>query len=242
MRLSVVVPCFNEEGNVARVVQEAVTVGRGVASDLEVIVVDDGSTDETRRILRRLEGLVPELRIIEHPRNRGYGAAVRSGLRASTMDYVFLTDGDGQFDLGELPHAIGLLRDHDLVAGYRIDRRDGWWRRLWGRVWTAIVNEVFGLHVRDANCAFKLVPQSLLHVSELRSDGALISAELLAEANRAELSIGECPVSHYPRVSGHQTGASLPVIGKALLELASMMARPPRVAKPLREEGVRRQT
>jgi glycosyltransferase involved in cell wall biosynthesis len=159
MRLSVVVPCFNEEGNIAHVVAQAAEVGRRLASELEIIVVDDGSTDETAQVLARLQETVPELEVVAHSQNRGYGVAVRSGLDRAGMDYVFLTDGDGQFDLEELPAAAQLLSDHDVVAGYRAHRQDGWWRRLWGRSWTALVNRVFGLGVRDANCAFKLVPQ-----------------------------------------------------------------------------------
>jgi hypothetical protein len=141
------------------------------------------------------------------------------------MDYVFLTDGDGQFDLEELPAAAQLLSDHDVVAGYRTHRQDGWWRQLWGRSWTALVNRVFGLRVRDANCAFKLVPQSLLASSNLRSEGALISAELLFEAQRSELSVVECAVSHYPRRTGRQSGASLRVIATAFAELVASLRR-----------------
>jgi glycosyltransferase involved in cell wall biosynthesis len=225
MRLSVVVPCFNEEGNIARVVAQASDVGRRLASELEIIVVDDGSTDDTARLLVRLQETVPELKIVSHPANRGYGVAVRSGLDRARMDYVFLTDGDGQFDLEELPGAIQLLSEHDVVAGYRTHRQDGWWRRLWGRCWTALVNQVFGLGVRDANCAFKLVPRSLLLSSDLRSQGALISAELLFEAQRAELSVGECAVSHYPRRTGRQSGASIRVIATAFMELVACLPR-----------------
>ena len=219
MRLSIVVPCFNEQGNIAQVVAQAAEVGRTVAAELEIIVVDDGSTDDTDRVLRDLRTSVPELRVLRHPRNRGYGAAVRSGLIAARMDQVFLTDGDGQFDLGELADAVRLLREHDVVAGYRVHRSDGWWRGLWGRTWTLLVNGVFGLRVRDANCAFKLVPRSLVRSSELTSEGALISAELLAAARRRELRIGQYPVTHYPRSTGRQTGASLPVIVRAFAEL-----------------------
>jgi len=140
------------------------------------------------------------------------------------MDHLFLTDGDGQFDLTELAEAVHLLREHDVVAGYRVRRGDGWWRRLWGRTWTTLVNRVFGLRVRDANCAFKLVPLSLVRSSELKSDGALISAELLAEARRFDLRIAEFPVTHYPRTTGRQTGASLPVIATAFRELAGCVA------------------
>lgn len=224
MRLSIVVPCFNEEGNVARVVDQAAEVGRSVASELEIVVVDDGSTDDTASILDDLRERVPELEVVRHPRNRGYGAALRSGLARSRMDHLLLTDGDGQFDLAELAEAVHLLREHDVVAGYRVRRSDGWWRRLWGRTWTTLVNRVFGLRVRDANCAFKLVPQSLVRSSELKSDGALISAELLAEARHLNLSIAEFPVTHYPRTTGRQTGASLPVIATAFRELAGCVA------------------
>ncbi len=230
MRLSVVVPCFNEEGNIARVVGQAVDVGRRLASELEIIVVDDGSTDGTAKILRALAETIPELKIVPHPENRGYGVAVRSGLTRAAMDYVFLTDGDGQFDLEDLPVAIQLLREHDVVAGYRTHRQDGWWRRLWGRSWTALVNRVFGLRVRDVNCAFKLVPQSLLGSSELRSHGALISAEILFEARRLELSVAECAVRHYPRRTGRQTGASPRVIATAFMELVACLPRKVRSA------------
>ena len=225
MRLSVVVPCFNEEGNIARVVAQAAEVGRAVAETLEIVVVDDGSKDETPAVLRSLQKSVPELKIVTHRRNRGYGAAVRSGLRHSTLDHVFLTDGDGQFDLAELPVALRLLTQSDVVAGYRVDRRDGFWRRLWGRAWTAAVNRVLGLSVRDANCAFKLFPRSLLRSSELRSDGAMISAELLHEARRSDLRVAEVPVTHYPRPTGRQTGASARVITTAIAELGVWVLR-----------------
>jgi glycosyltransferase involved in cell wall biosynthesis len=220
MRLSVVVPCFNEQHNIAGVVAQAATVGRRLASELEIIVVDDGSTDETARVLNELRACFSELDVVTHLHNRGYGAAVRSGFQRASLDYVFLTDGDGQFVLDELADAVPLLDDHDVVAGYRVDRRDGTWRRIWGRAWTALVNWAFDLRVRDANCAFKLLPQTLLRSSQLRSEGALISAELLFEARRSELRVAELAVSHLPRQQGRQTGASVGVIVTAFIELA----------------------
>lgn len=239
MRLSVVVPCFNEEGNVARVVEQAVEVGRRLASELEIVVVDDGSTDETGRVLTALRTSVPELVVLRHPRNLGYGAAVRSGLGRASLDYVFLTDGDGQFDLEELPSAARLLSEFDVVVGYRTNRSDGWWRHAWGRAWTALVNQAFGLRIRDANCAFKLIPQSLLRASELRSRGAMISAELLLEARRFELRVGECGVSHFPRRTGQQTGASLRVMVTALAELIACLPRRPRAQDAARYAALR---
>lgn len=236
MNLSVVVPCFNEEGNIAEVVRQAAEVGRTLASKLEIIVVNDGSTDGTADVLAGLRRAVPELKTVVHEQNRGYGAAVRSGLARSELDYVFLTDGDGQFDLTDLRNAVPLLGAHDLVVGYRTRRRDGWWRRLWGRSWTSLVNLTLGLKVRDANCAFKLVPQRLLYSSDLRSEGAVISAELLFEARRSQMRIGQCPVSHYPRRSGRQSGASFHVIVLAFVELfrlrPRLRARPGSRARP----------
>ncbi|MGD8317615.1 MAG: glycosyltransferase family 2 protein [Myxococcales bacterium] len=225
MRLSVVVPCFNEEGNVGRVVTQAVEVGRRLCRELEIVVVNDGSTDDTAEVLRALRSEFPELEVVTHAQNRGYGAAVRSGIDRAGMDYVFLTDGDGQFDLQELSGALDMLDQHDVIAGYRALRRDGWWRSLWGRFWTALVNRFLGLDVRDANCAFKLVPRSLLSSTELRSDGALISAELLLEARRSELRIGELAVRHYPRTAGRQTGASPRVVLTAFRELFGLLVR-----------------
>lgn len=225
MRLSIVIPCFNEEGNIAQVVHQASEVGRELAGDLEIIVVDDGSTDDTGRILRELRRDMAELRVLHHARNQGYGAAVRTGLAHASLDHVFLTDGDGQFDLEELPKAALLLRNHDVVAGYRLDRRDGWWRRLWGRSWTMLMNRVLGIRVRDANCAFKLLPRTLAGGCHLTSRGALISAELLFEARRLGLRVAECPVHHFPRRSGAQTGASPRVIATALFELFAFVRR-----------------
>ncbi len=225
MRLSVVVPCFNEERNIARVVHQAAAVGRESCQEVEILVVDDGSTDDTARVLDALRADVPELTVVRHARNRGYGAAVRSGLDRAALDYVFLTDGDGQFDLEELPEAIRMLSEHDVVAGYRASRQDGLWRALLGRGWTAIVNGFLGLRVRDANCAFKLVPHSLVRSTDFRSEGALISAELLLEARRFDLRIAECAVSHYPRRAGRQTGASPRVVATALWELLALLVR-----------------
>jgi glycosyltransferase involved in cell wall biosynthesis len=225
MRLSVVVPCFNEADNIAHVVSQATEVGRAICSALEVIVVNDGSTDRTREVLEVLQEDVPELVAVHHDCNRGYGAAVRTGLDRAHHDYVFLTDGDGQFDLRELRQAVHLLQEHDMVVGYRSSRRDGYLRSLWGRIWTALVNVLLGLRVRDANCAFKLLPRRLLRAAPLSSDGALISAELLFQARKSRLRIAQWPVSHYPRRAGRQSGASLRVVVLACAELCAFVTR-----------------
>ncbi|MEM9728448.1 MAG: glycosyltransferase family 2 protein [Myxococcota bacterium] len=232
MHLSVVVPCFNEEGNIAGVIESAAEIGRSVASQLEIVVVDDGSTDGTPGVLHDLRRAVPELTVLRHPVNRGYGAALRTGFEGVSHDTVFLTDGDGQFDLRELPDAAAMLQTCDVVAGYRRRRSDGQWRGLFGRAWTGLVNLALGIEVRDVNCAFKLLPRALVQSTRLTSDGALISAEVLFEARRRGLRIREFPVSHRPRTSGAQSGASVPVVARAFTELATYVVRDTLASRP----------
>jgi len=237
MHLSVVVPCFNEVDNIAAVVREAAAVGRRLGSRLQIIVVDDGSTDGTAAVLDALKRQVPELETVSHVANRGYGAALRSGLDHARFEHVFLTDGDGQFDLGELAQATPLLTRYDVVLGYRRRRSDGVWRALCGRSWTALVNAVLGLRVRDANCAFKVFPRRLLRTASLRSDGALISAELIQAAEQSSLRIAQIPVSHFPRRKGRQTGASLRVIALAFAELSQTLLRRSKRSRSRRDSG-----
>jgi len=224
--LSIVLPCRNEEANVERVVRAAAEAGRRVSDDVEIIVVDDGSTDGTRFLAEELAqelnrpGL--EVRIVRHEVGRGYGGAVRGGFAAATKDIVFLTDGDGQFDLNEITKLAPLLREYDIVAGYRITRRDPPARRLAGRAWTALMNALFGLHMRDIDCAFKLLPREMLGRLNLMSEGALISAEILARAKRLGYRIGQTGVNHYPRTAGRSTGGSAKVILRALDELIGL--------------------
>lgn len=223
--LSIVVPCFNEEQNVEGVVRQAVAIGRQVAHRLEVIVVDDGSTDDSRFVLERLGETFPEVRSIQHSHNQGYGAALRTAFMAARHQHVFLTDGDGQFDLGDLPSALELLDTHDMVAGYRIGRKDGVPRRVCGWLWTRLTNWALGARVRDMNCAFKVLPRGLVADGDFVSTGALISAELVSEAERRGLSIGQVGVRHLPRAKGRATGGSAVVVMRALSELARLLTR-----------------
>lgn len=216
-------PCHDEEANVVAVARRAVEVGRAVAVDLEVIVVDDGSQDGTLALAEGLGAELPELRVVHNPHNLGYGGALRSGFLAATRPWVFYTDGDGQFDLGELPRLLPLLQSHDIVVGYRRRRSDPAPRRWNGRAWTAITNLTLGLSMRDVNCAFKIFPRALFAQIALRSTGALIDAEILCRARRLGLTIAQVGVSHRAREAGVQTGGNPRVIGRALLELAELM-------------------
>jgi len=223
--ISVFFPCYNEQDNIRRVAEGAVKVLEGLQADYEIILVDDGSQDRTGAIVDELAAGHPRIRAVHHPVNRGYGAALQSGFRASTRDLVFFADGDGQFDLNELPAFLDWISRCDVVCGYRRNRQDPWVRRMNGWCWTRLVCMLFGLRVRDVDCAFKLFRRQVLDGMVLLSSGALISTEVLARARRAGFSILERPVTHYPRKAGRQTGANWRVVLRAFVELWRLRGR-----------------
>jgi len=219
LSLTIFFPCHNEEANVERVTRLAVDVGRRVADDLEVIVVDDGSRDDTGPIADRLAEEIPEVRAVHNNPNRGYGGALQRGFAEATKNWIFYTDGDGQFDLNELPGLIPMLEQFDVVSCYRIDRKDPLIRKLNAFAWTTLVNALFRINLRDIDCAFKIYPKPFIDSTEIHSTGALIDTEMLAKARNKGLSIGQVGVHHYPRTAGEQSGANLAVILRAFKEL-----------------------
>ncbi len=216
--LSVVLPCFDEEPNVARAVAEALAGARRSAREVQVVVVDDGSADRTGPIAEAIARTDPRVSVVRHAENRGYGAAVRSGIHATTMPWVLLTDADLQFDVGEVERMLADARDHEIVAGYRIVRQDPVHRRVAAYAWNLLVRRTFGVAVRDVDCAFKLVNGPALRSLELRSDGAMISTEIYALAQRAGWRIAEVGVHHRARRAGEATGGDPHVILRAFRE------------------------
>ena len=177
--LSIVLPCFDEGENVAATVREACDAASRVADVYEVLVVDDGSADDTRAIALGIAARVHEVRVVIHESNLGYGAALRSGFAAARMPWVFLTDADRQFDLEQLGEFVPLTAHADVVVGRRARRADPLARRVAARAWNRLVRTMFGLEVHDVDCAFKLMRRELLGRCELTADGAMISTELL---------------------------------------------------------------
>jgi glycosyltransferase involved in cell wall biosynthesis len=223
--LSVVLPAHDEAQTLDAVVRSALQVGATCAEVCEVLVVDDGSRDDTATVAAALAAADPRVRVITHGQNRGYGAALRSGFAAAEHEWIFYTDSDGQFDLGELPQLLGLLGRYDVVTGYRADRRDGRLRAAFGSTFSAAVNGLLGVQVRDVNCAFKVYPRSLFEGLTLHTTGALIDAEMLSAARGAGLRIGELPVTHRPRQAGAQSGARVDVVARAVLEFMALALR-----------------
>jgi glycosyltransferase involved in cell wall biosynthesis len=222
LRLSIFFPCYNEEANVERVTLAGLAAGRRIADELEVIIVNDGSRDRTGEIADRLAGEHAEVRAVHNNPNLGYGGALQRGYRESRMDWVFYTDGDGQFDFEEIDRLLPLLDHHDIVSAYRLDRQDPFIRRVNAFCWTTLVNLVFRLWLRDIDCAFKLFPRMLFDEIEMKSTGALIDTEVLARAKGLGYSIGQIGVHHYPRTAGTQTGAKLSTILRAFRELFAL--------------------
>ena len=219
LSLTIFFPCHNEEENVERVARQAVEIGRQVADDLEVIIVDDGSKDRTGEIADRLAEEIPEVRAVHNHPNLGYGGALQRGFREATKHWIFYTDGDGQFDLGEIPRVLPLLAQYDIVSCYRLDRKDSLMRKLNAFAWTKLVNLLFRIGLKDIDGAFKFYPKPFIDSIEMHSMGALIDTEMLAKARNRGLSIGQTGVHHYPRLAGEQSGASIRVILRAFKEL-----------------------
>jgi len=217
--ISVFFPCYNEQGNVKHTVENALTVLEKIGADYEVIIVNDGSSDATSSIAEKVASKNPCVKVVHHPTNLGYGSALQSGFRASTKELVFFTDGDGQFDMNEMPPLLPLMAQYDIVTCYRINRQDPLVRKINAWCWTKLVCVLFNMKIRDIDCAFKLFKKSSVDTAKLVSTGALIDAEILARATRKGCKITQVGVHHYPRTAGAQTGAKLSVIFRAFREL-----------------------
>ena len=203
--LSIFFPCYNEAENVGTLIEESVETAEGYGVDYEIVVVDDGSRDRTAEVVEEWREKNSRVRLVRHSENRGYGAAVRSGFENVTKDLVFMTDGDRQFRVAEIEKLFSKIDSCDVVTGYRLGRRDKGYRRLNGRLWTALTKFLFGLPVRDVDCAFKLVRRRALENLKLQSNQLLIHAEFLARLKKKGCKIEEIGIPHYPRTAGKAT-------------------------------------
>ena len=220
--LSLCMPAFNEEENIESCLDAACAILPEFVTRFEVVVVDDGSADDTAEIVANFAQRDDRVRLIQHPHNRGYGAAVSSGLRAARGELVMFTDSDGQFSLLDLPQLLMQLGEHDVVLGYRHNRADVGMRRLNAWSWNQLVRLILGVNVRDLDCAFKLFRREILDRLQLTATGACINAEIMVQCVKADLRMSEIPVMHYPRHHGAPTGAALKVIARAFRELPKL--------------------
>jgi glycosyltransferase involved in cell wall biosynthesis len=213
--LSVFLPCYNEEKNIPLLLKELELLLPKIAKKYEVIVIDDGSADATPKVLGRLKKKYSHLTVITHEKNRGYGAALRSGIEAAQFDWIFFTDGDMQFDVNELTTFVPFADQYEVVIGYRKNRAEGALRQFNAWVFKVFIDVLFRLHVKDIDCAFKLMKANKLKSLPLVSTGAFTSSEFLYRLKKKRVKFKQLPVTHYPRKFGTPTGNNIGVIAKA---------------------------
>lgn len=224
-KISLVLPAHNEEPNIRAVVEEASQVLPTAFSDYEVIVVNDGSKDRTLEIAQELAVENPHVKVVNHPVNRGYGAALTSGFNAATGDFVMFMDSDRQFDINDIHRLTPYVEDYDIVAGYRIKRNDPAHRLLNAKIFGLAVRLLFDIQMRDIDCAFKIMRAEVLRGINLESPGALINTEILAKAKVQGCNLTQVGVNHYARLAGEQSGASLKVVMRAFREMVRLWWR-----------------
>jgi len=201
--LSVFFPAYNDSGTIASLVITALRTARKLTPDHEVIVINDGSADNTADILDELARTYPEVRVVHHEKNRGYGGALRTGFSTATRELIFYTDGDAQYDPAEMEILWRAFDDNvDLVNGYKISRSDPLHRIIIGRIYHHTVKILFGLTVRDVDCDFRMMRRSIFEKVRLKKNSGVICLEMMKKITDAGFRISEVPVHHYHRAYG----------------------------------------
>ncbi len=213
LSISVVLPAHNEAENIRTTVENCVAYLKKNVADYEVVVVNDGSSDDTQNIVEEIAASNSKVILVNHSVNMGYGSALKSGFENASCEYIFFMDSDGQFDINDLDRLIPLVSAKDVVIGYREERADSLVRSLNARLYGFYIYLTFGLKVRDMDCAFKIFPtKAYQDIKPIKSGGALFSAEFLIKLKRSGFTLKEVPVRHFPRRFGTQSGASIKVI------------------------------
>lgn len=220
--ISIVFPAFNEEKNITRAINYAVNYCSTNFNNYEILIINDGSTDRTKKVVEKLITTNPHIKLINNEVNLGYGQTIWRGLKAASKDYVFFTDSDLQFDIKEINKLIPYLSEYDVVLGYRHKRKDNFLRKLNGKLWTLLTGIFLGVWVKDVDCAFKIFKKSILNDLVIKSGGATFSPELLMRIKFKHIPWKQVPVSHFSRREGKQTGANIKVIFRAIKELVKL--------------------
>lgn len=238
-KLSLVLPAHNEQDNIEFVVSDALETLPDYAPDFEILVVNDGSRDGTGAIIDRLHEQDARVLPIHHPTNRGYGGALKSGFDASTGDFVMFMDADRQFDIRDIKLLAPFVDLFDIVAGFRMERSDPIHRRINAEIFNVAVRILFGVHMRDLDCAFKIFRGEQIRSLSLTTSGALINAEIQSKLRRQGATLVQVGVPHHPRVAGQATGGDLKVILRAMRETISLWVRMHRYQPPSDAENPR---
>ena len=231
--VSIVIPAFNEQLSIGATIERVSAAAASLGVPCQIVVVNDGSRDGTGAVVRGMLTGMPELELVEHLPNRGYGGSLRAGFAAAVHDWIAFLPGDNQFDPRDLSRLIECASDADIVSGYRAKRQDALIRRINAFGWNLAVTTLFGRLSRDIDCGFKLFRRDLLQHARVESNGAMIDTELLAGAKARGFVIADIPVTHHPRTAGHPTGANVRVILRAFRDLVRFRMR---LSRELRDE------
>ncbi len=207
--ISVILPVYNEQDNIRRVVISVVNFISGIFDKFEIIIVDDGSTDRTSSVIENISEDTSNVRVIRHSKNIGYGAALTSGFKISQYPLLFFMDSDEQFNISEISRLLPYTDHFDIVAGVRSVRSDPRHRVLMGKIYNFLICLLFKIRIEDITCGFKLFKKTIFDKIELKSKGGFLNAEMLIKAERQGFSIKEIEIEHFPRKTGKQTGGSL---------------------------------
>ncbi len=238
--ISCVIPAFNEAECIEGTVTRANEALLRHAADYEIIVVDDGSVDDTIDVLRSVRKTITRLTVISHETNLGYGAALRTGFLAARMPLIFYTDADNQFDPGEMSLLLPHTNTSHIVAGYRVKRSDPPPRLFFSRIYNSTVNRAFGTSFIDINCAFKIFRREIFHNIAIDSDGFFVDAEILVKATRLDMKITEVGVHHFPRTGGHSKVRYVDIADNLSSILKMKFNRPLKRHVPAENGGTRR--
>jgi len=232
--LSLVIPAHNESENIGPIVRQCAETLPRLAPGYEIVLVDDGSTDETVAVARKALGTeVARLRVVRHERKSGYGVTVLDGLKAATGDYIAFMDGDGQFDIEDLGRLVALMPAADLATGWRQKRADPWFRLFVAGVFNVLVRLLYGVRYRDVDCGLKLMRRVVFeNASPLLARSALLNTELYYKTARNGFRIAQAPVPHYPRLKGVRSGGRLIPILRAIRDLVRLRLRLAREWRP----------
>ncbi|MBI3341913.1 glycosyltransferase family 2 protein [Candidatus Curtissbacteria bacterium] len=221
--ISVFFPCYNDAGSIGLLVEDANNLLKRLAGTYEIIVIDDASKDESRKILKRLKAKIPRLNLVFHKENMGYGGALKSGFKNAKYEWVFYTDGDGQYDVKELEKLIELIsKKVDVIQGYKIKRSDPSYRLVIGRTYHYFSTFLFNLKIKDVDCDFRLVRKKALDDISLKYNSGVICVELVKKLQDRGYRFVETGVHHYPRLYGHSQFFNYKRIMKTLFELAEL--------------------
>lgn len=220
--ISVFFPVYNDAKTIPTLVSNTIPILKKIANDYEIILINDGSADNSGKVVDKLAKKYKNVRVIHHKRNMGYGAALKSGFKSSTKDIIFYTDGDGQYDVKEIKKLLPKLKDYSVVNGYKIKRADPWYRIILGAAYLWLARILFGLKIKDVDCDFRIMTKDVKDKLDLKSNQGVICIEIVKKIQDLGYKIGQVPVHHYPRLDGKSQFFTFKRITRTLLAMVAL--------------------